>query len=103
MIWSPDTVRLTGASGLFAGPPSTEPSAAEKTLPWQAQLIFPSATEATTQPWWVHTALNALNAPAVGWVTTILRSVRMTPPPTGTLPALIGADLLQGTARTKLL
>ena len=48
----------------MAGPCSTEPSAAENTLPWQAQLILPSATDDTRQPWWVHTALKALKVPA---------------------------------------
>ena len=30
-----------------------------------AHLIMPSATSASTQFWWVHTALNALNSPDV--------------------------------------
>jgi len=43
-----------------------------------------SATADRRRPWWGHTAENALNWPATGWVTTTLRPWRMTPPPTGT-------------------
>jgi len=37
----------------------------------------------TGQLWWVQIELNALNSPAVGWVTTAWRSARILPPPTG--------------------
>lgn len=52
-------------------------------LLWQGHLMTPSSTEVTGQPWWVQIAVNALNAPEVGWVTTYFSS-RITPPPTGT-------------------
>ena len=39
---SPSTVTVRPTSGLVAGPPSTEPSAAENELLWQEQLIFES-------------------------------------------------------------
>src|ERR1700722_20464918 len=37
----------------------------------------------TMHPMWVHTALNALNSPAVGWVTTTFWTVKILPPPAG--------------------
>src|SRR5690349_10429320 len=40
-------------------------------------------TAATRQPWWVQTALNALNSPSAGWVTTIFSLGKILPPPTG--------------------
>src|SRR5690242_18461050 len=39
---------------------------------------------ATTQPWWVQIALNALKSPWVGWVTTTLSAAKILPLPTGT-------------------
>src|SRR6476660_7096502 len=45
--------------------------------------MVPSDTSATVQPACVHTALNALNSPAVGWVTTTFWSGKTRPPPTG--------------------
>src|SRR5579859_3726585 len=39
-------------------------------------------------PWWVHTAVKASKVPACGWVITILLSVRILPPPTGTSEVL---------------
>lgn len=56
-------------------------------LPWQGQLMVPSATVFTMQPWWVQTAEKALNSPAWGWVTTTFLSVITVPPPTGTSAA----------------
>ena len=46
------TVDGDGASpsGAFAGPATTDPSAIENLLPWQVQLIVPSATAETRQP-----------------------------------------------------
>jgi hypothetical protein len=41
----------------------------------------------------VHTALNALNWPADGWVTTKSPDALMTPPPTGTSAVLTGVPL----------
>src|SRR5436305_416790 len=70
--------------GLSPGPATfTDPSVIEYRLPWHGQLIVPSLTSLTGQPWWVQTAENALKVPAVGWVTTTdwLMTV---PPPTGT-------------------
>ena len=54
------TVTVFSGSGVSPGRPSTEPSATAKRLPWQGQLIVPSATSLTAQPWWVQVALNAL-------------------------------------------
>ena len=34
----------------------TSPVAASKTLPWHGQVIRPSATPTTVQPWWVQVA-----------------------------------------------
>ncbi len=48
------------------------PVVASKWLWWQGQMIWPPSTEPTVQPWWGHTASNALKVPAVGWVTTVL-------------------------------
>ena len=42
-------------------------------------------------PAWVHTALNAWNAPDCGWVITIFLSVRILPPPTGMSEVLASA------------
>lgn len=60
---SPWTVIRSAGRGLVAGPPATEPSVMRNSLPWQGQLMVPSATVATVQPWWVQIAENALNAP----------------------------------------
>ena len=60
---------------------------------WHGQPIMPLATLLTVQPWWVHTALNALNWPADGWVTTKSPDALMTPPPTGTSAVLTGVPL----------
>jgi len=42
---------------------------------------------------WVHTALNALNWPAEGCVTTKSADALMTPPPTGTSAVFTGVPL----------
>src|SRR6478735_9094615 len=47
--------------------------------------MTPSLTLPTRHAWWVHTALNALNVPSAGCVTTIFLASRITPPLTGTL------------------
>src|SRR6185312_9365814 len=75
---------LTGASADAAGPVTTEPLAMLNLLPWHGQLTVPPDTLETVQPWWVHTAVNASNEPARGWVITIFLSARILPPPTGT-------------------
>ena len=80
---SPATVTVFGANGLSAGPLMTEPSTALNSLPWQGQSMVPSATFDTVHCLCVHTALNALNSPAFGCVTTTFASLRTTPPPTG--------------------
>ena len=82
------TVTLSDSSGLFAGPLTTEPSVIENLLPWQVQSMSSPSISATTQPWWVHTALNALKSPSVGWVTTTLSAAKILPPPTGTSEVL---------------
>ncbi len=66
----------------MAGPVTTEPSAIEKALPWHSQLMLPSETELTMQPWWVHTAEKHLNSPSAGWVMTTWSSGKIVPPPT---------------------
>jgi hypothetical protein len=50
--------------------------------------MVPSATLLQMQPTWVQTALNALNVPFSGCVTTTFAAVNATPPPTGTCFAL---------------
>jgi len=45
--------------------------------------MVPPATVPTVQPRWGHTAVNAANEPAFGWVITIFLSARILPPPTG--------------------
>ena len=52
-------------------------------LPWHGQSMVPLLTWLTMQPMCVQTALNALNSPAVGWVTTTLGPVKIVPLPTG--------------------
>ena len=79
---------LTAASGDAAGPLTTEPLAMLNLLPWHGQLMVPPDTVPTRQPRWVHTAVNASNVPAVGWVITIFLSARIVPPPTGTSEVL---------------
>jgi hypothetical protein len=75
---------LTEARGDAAGPFTTEPLVTLNLLPWHGQLMVPPDTLETMQPWWVHTAVNASNEPARGWVITIFLSVRILPPPSGT-------------------
>src|ERR1700760_3652063 len=83
MTWPPATVTLAAASGVGAGPVTTEPSVILNLLPWQGQLIVPSATWLHRHPTWVQTALKALNSPLAGWVTTTLAAVKTFPLPTG--------------------
>ena len=61
---------VISVSGRVAGPFRTEPSFALNALPWHAQLIRSALTLATVQLECVQTAVNALNVPSVGWVTT---------------------------------
>src|ERR1700761_3969213 len=83
MTFPPATVTLAAASGVGAGPVTTEPSVILNLLPWQGQLIVPSATWLHRHPTWVQTALKALNSPLAGWVTTTLAAAKILPPPTG--------------------
>lgn len=53
-------------------------------LPWQGQLMVPSATFWTVHPWCVQTAENAWKVPCSGCVTTTRCSANMVPAPTGT-------------------
>ena len=82
---------LTGGSGDEAGPLTTAPLVILNLLPWHGQLIVPPDTLPTVHPAWVHTALNAWNAPDCGWVITIFLSVRILPPPTGMSEVLASA------------
>src|SRR5580704_8734904 len=45
--------------------------------------MVPPATLSTRHCRWVQIALNALNSPAVGWVTTTFSAENTFPPPTG--------------------
>ena len=51
------------ASGLGAGPWTTEPSLMLNLLPWHGQLMVPFETLLTMQPSCVQIAVNALNDP----------------------------------------
>ena len=80
---SAPTVTDFAGSADVAGPCLTSPVAMSNWLPWQAQLMTPSLTLVTVQPWCVHTAENALYSPSVGWVMTTLADSMIVPPPTG--------------------
>src|SRR6516164_9455366 len=73
-----------GASGLVAGPWTTEPSVMLNLLPWQGQLMVPFETLSTKQPSCVQIALNALNDPDCGCVITMRSASMILPPPSGT-------------------
>ena len=73
----------------------------ENLLLWQGQLIVLD-TFVTSQPWWVHLELNALNVPSSGWVTTRPSLARITPPPTGTSAVAVSTVPASG-ASTSLL
>src|ERR1700757_2189628 len=103
----PSTSMAMGASGLVAGPCTTEPSSILNLLPWQGQLIVPFETLLTMQPWWVHIAVKALNDPGCGWVTTTFLPRMIVPPPLGTAEvatrALTGGALVVAGAEVELL
>ncbi len=82
LIESPETVIFSSASANVAGPSSTSPVSMEYLLPWQSQLMVPSETLDTRQPWWLQIAVKHLNSPSVGWVTTTSSSAKIVPPPT---------------------
>jgi hypothetical protein len=81
------TAIVRAGSGLAAGPVTTAPVLTLNLLPWHGQLMVPLATALHRQPTWVQTALNALNCPLAGWVTTTFSAVKTVPPPTGTCDA----------------
>src|SRR5215472_17531306 len=89
MMRSPETLIASAASGLGAGPPTTEPSLMLNWLPWHGQSIVPLLIWLTIHPMWVQTALNALKSPETGWVTTTFSAVKILPLPTGI--SLVGA------------
>ena len=72
-----------GASGLVAGPRTTEPSLMLNLLPWQGQLMVPFETLLTKQPSCVQIELNALNDRDRGCVITIRSPAMILPPPSG--------------------
>src|SRR5580692_12503843 len=72
------------ASGLVAGPWTTEPSVMANLLPWQGQLMVPFETLLTMQPSCVQIAVNALNDPDCGCVITMFTPSMILPPPSGT-------------------
>ena len=73
-----------GASGLVAGPWTTEPSVMLNLLPWQGQLMVPFETLLTKQPACVQIAVNASKNPDCGCVITICLLSMILPPPSGT-------------------
>ena len=60
-------------------------------LPWQGQLIVPFAIWSTMHCMCVQTALNPLNCPRLGCVTTTRSLTKILPPPTGMAPVLVSA------------
>ena len=72
------------ASGVVAGPLTTEPSLMLNLLPWQGQLMVPFETLLTMQPSCVQIAENALNDPDRGCVITMFLPSMILPPPSGT-------------------
>src|ERR1700757_2418394 len=71
------------ASGLGAGPWTTEPSLMLYLLPWHGQSMVPFETRLTIQPWCVQIAVNALNDPVCGCVITMFTPSMILPPPSG--------------------
>jgi hypothetical protein len=65
-------------------------------LPWHGQSMVPLLTWLTMQPMCVQTALNALNSPADGWVTTTFGPEKILPLPTGI--ALVAVSALAAAA-----
>src|SRR6516164_4251462 len=83
MMLLPETLIVSAASGLGAGPLTTEPSLMLNWLPWHGQSIVPSLIWLTMHPMCVQTALNALKSPETGCVTTTFSGVKILPLPTG--------------------
>src|SRR5512146_1171693 len=88
---SPVTLIRWAASGLGAGPATTSPVLMLYWLPWQGQSMVPLLMVLTMQPMCVHTALNALNSPLDGCVTTTCWLVKIMPLPTGIWPGVASA------------
>src|SRR6185312_14653165 len=63
--------------------------------------MVPSATLLTMQPWCVQTAVNALNEPACGCVTTMFLPSMILPPPSGT-SAVVASAAAAGPAPPEL-
>ena len=95
MISLPVTVTCLAGRAFGAGPPLTEPSWIEYSLPWHGHLIKPPETLPTVHPIWVQIALNALNWPAAGWVTTTFCASKILPPPTG-ISLVVASPLARG-------
>src|ERR1700741_3137489 len=79
----PETLICLAGSGFGAGPATTSPVVMLYWLPWDGQSMVPSLIWLTMDPMWVQTALNALNSPADGWVTTTCGPEKIIPLPTG--------------------
>src|SRR5690348_5399885 len=58
--------------------------------------MVPSATLLTMQPWCVQTAVNALNEPACGCVSTMFLPSMILPPPSGTSAVVASAAAAGG-------
>jgi hypothetical protein len=87
----PETLITFAGSGLGAGPATTAPVVMLNWLPWHGQSIVPLLTWLTVHPMWVQTALNALNSPDVGWVTTTCCPEKTIPLPTGIWLVVVSA------------
>src|ERR1700730_6150799 len=81
----PETLICLAGSGRGAGPATTAPVVMLYWLPWHGQSMVWLLIWLTMHPMWVQTALNALNSPAVGWVTTTCGPGKIMPLPTGIL------------------
>src|ERR1700761_882020 len=79
----PETLICLAGSGFGAGPATTSPVVMLYWLPWHGQSMGPLLIWLTMHPMWVQTALNALNSPADGWVTTTCGPEKIIPLPTG--------------------
>src|SRR5580693_5945978 len=94
----PETLNCLAGSGRGAGPATTAPVVMLYWLPWHGQSMVWLLIWLTMHPMWVQTALNALNSPAVGWVTTTCGSEKIMPLPTGILlvaaSAFVALELL---------
>ena len=93
---SPLTVAVFSAAGSWPGS-TRRRSRGDVELALVARAVDHAAGDlADGAALWVHTALNALNSPAVGWVTTKSPVALMMPPPTGTSAVFTGLPLGAG-------